>query len=72
MNVFILPLSSCRSDIVIDISTVFMLIICKGWVTVSSINPVAKRIKIHTPQQRLELGPGDQDQQNSITLSSAE
>lgn len=72
MKVFILLLSLCRSDsiIIAHISAVFMSIICKGWF-LSSINPAAKRIKIHA-QQRLESGPGGQDQQNSIALRSAE
>lgn len=71
VNLFTLPLRPCRSDIILTahISAVFMLIICKGWVTRSSINPAAKRIKMHT-QQRSETGPGGQDQHNSITLRS--
>lgn len=73
VNLFPLPLRPCRSDIILTahISAVFMLIICKGWVTRSSISPAAKRIKMHT-QQRSEAGPGDQDQHNSITLPSTE
>lgn len=73
VNLFPLPLRPCRPDIILTahISAVFMLIICKGWVTRSSINPAAKRIKIHT-QQRSEVGPGGQDQYNSITLRSTE
>lgn len=71
VNLLPLPLRPCRSDIILTahISAVFMLIICKGWVTRSSINPAAKRIKMHT-QQRSEAGPGGQDQHNSITLRS--